>query len=70
MTPRPFVITIPPSNGDPRFEVWLADGVFPGRHLASLLDRDVANDVCIQLAWHYRCPARTFEDQPETTRSR
>ena len=49
---RYFVIVIPEADG--RFEIGLADGIYPWKHLATCYQLDEANRVGTHLAMHYR----------------
>jgi hypothetical protein len=61
MSRSSFCLTTEPTKEDPRFQVWLGNGVDPGVHLASLDTVGEANRACILLAMHYRVRARTLD---------
>jgi hypothetical protein len=46
----------------PAFEVWLADGLYPGVRLASFSRLDEANRSCVVLAMHYRARALPLDE--------
>lgn len=54
-----FIAVCPPSSPkkDPRFEVWLADGINKGTHVASCVEVETADRICVTLAMVYRCRA-------------
>lgn len=67
-----YVAVCPPDEKDPRFGIWLADGINKGQHVASCVSLEDADRTCVLLAMVYRCRALplgpTFKPPPDVKR--
>lgn len=58
-----FMIVVPCVD---RFEVGLADGIYPWEHMATCEKREDANRICTLLAMHFKVRAHNVEEGERT----